>query len=301
MSTSVENKSADDKSTVNPLFNPRYKPRSVQSAKDVHIPRLTHKNADFKYIFIGDSNWERYMSTGAGKEFDKETDKFVDVGQKANLWHKYHQMKAINLGVEGDGISEVLHRLFKLNVAEYLPTEPTKIVLWVGTNDIERYTEDIVYDGMLNLVKKIQDSYHSIKKNVSLAVVSILPRFSRNKKISVSDLNRSIQRLNYMLATAAPKNGFEFLDVYFKFYDNRRILNDYFEDHVHLNYDGYTIFDAELHKFLVPPTTDNELEHTRTTPPTTPDVSAPYSGDAIVVDVEKDDLDADAVQDEHTQ
>lgn len=251
MSTSVETtQNSKPKSEVNPLMRPRYKDRSVDSAKQVHIPRLTHKKADYKYVFLGDSNWERYLSTGAGKEYDSDQNKYVTKEDRENLWHKYHQMGAINLGVGGDGISEVLHRLFKLNVIDHLPSDPIKLVIWVGTNDIERYKEDVVYDGIINLVTKIQDSYKSIHKNINIGVVGLLPRFSRSKKISISSLNYSIQRLNYMLAKSSEQYNYEFLDTYFKYYDERRILDQYFEDHVHMNYDGYKVFDKELVKFL---------------------------------------------------
>ena len=36
------------KEQINPLYRPRFKQHSVDSANKIHIPRLTHKNANFK-------------------------------------------------------------------------------------------------------------------------------------------------------------------------------------------------------------------------------------------------------------
>lgn len=244
-----------NKEELNPLFRPRFKARSVDSTRDLHLPRLQDRRAKYKYVLIGDSMFERYLTTGSGKldpgvrhrdEHDNPNEPNVD------LWKKYHNMKAINLGVGGDGISEIQHRLFSMRSIMSWPEKPNKIVVWVGTNDVTRYDEDVVFDGLVHLVESIRDCYVKTSKfTPEIGIVSILPRFVRSDKISVSDLNRSIQRLNYKLAKyAQTQDHCDFLDVYFDFYDHNKILSEYFDDHIHMNNRGYRVFDKKFHDFL---------------------------------------------------
>jgi lysophospholipase L1-like esterase len=243
------------KSNVNPLYQPRYRERSVQSA-NMHINRLNHKNADYKYVLIGDSMFERYLSSGSGKSFN-DNDEEVQNDNEVNLWEKYHKMNAVNLGVAGDGVSEILHRLYKLNIIGMLPKKPERIVVWVGANDIDRYTEDVVFDGIVNLVDRIKTSYiKDLDFDPRIGVVSLLPKFPRknrdgSKGMSVSDLNRSIQRLNYKLAKHAQDTKlFDFLDVYYEYYQNYKIVTDLYQDGTHLNNQGYQHFDKKFQQFL---------------------------------------------------
>jgi lysophospholipase L1-like esterase len=241
------------KEEVNPLCQSRFKPRSIDTAKKVHLPRLQHKNANHQYILIGDSMFERYLTTGSGKSLNPYDENELQKNtEPKDLWMKYHRMKAINLGVGGDNISNVLYRMFNVNCIGSCPEKPKKIVIWVGTNDIEYYKDDVVLNGILNLVDKVKSAY---KKDIGtvpeIGVVGLLPRFSRSKKITVSDLNRSIQNLNYSLALHAKETKeFEFLDVYFDFYDDYKIKTEYYDDHVHLNNEGYQVFDKKFFTFL---------------------------------------------------
>lgn len=282
-----------NKEELNPLFRGRFKPRSVDSTKQTHLPRLQHKSAKYRYVLLGDSMIERYLTTGAGKidpgDRRRNNDEAVEGNvEPVDMWQKYHNMKAINLGVGGDGVSEVMHRVFGMNSIYSWPENPEKIVIWIGANDIERYTEEIVFDGIVNLVNKIQDCYKKeLKYTAEVGIVSVLPRFTRSTKISVSDLNRSIQRLNYQLAKfAQERDDVDFLDIYFDFYENYKIMNEFFDGPVHLNNAGYQRMDDKFNSFLTtrktPPVTNkpkkqttsirdesNDVSHTKETKPMT--------------------------------
>lgn len=267
-----------NKEELNPLFKARFKPRSVDSTKQTHLPRLQHKNANFKYVLLGDSMLERYLTVGAGKvdpnnrRRRNNDDEEVDGNEEpVDMWEKYHNMKVINLGVGGDGVSEVMHRVFNMNSIYSWPDKPEKIVIWVGTNDIERYNEEIVFDGIVNLVNKIQECYKKgLKHSPEVGIISILPRFTRSPKISVSDLNRSIQRLNYKLGKfAESQTDVDFLDIYFDFYEKYKILNEYFDGPVHINNLGYQKIDQKFNDFLTtrknPPVTKTNKKDKKNT------------------------------------
>jgi lysophospholipase L1-like esterase len=253
MSTVANRGKTLTKEEVNPLCQSSFKQRSIDSAKKVHLPRLQHKSANHQYILIGDSMFERYLTTGSGKSDNPvNADAVQDNYEPKNLWSKYHRLRTMNMGVGGDSISNVLYRMFDLNCIGNCPSNPKKIVIWVGSNDIERYTDDVVFNGILNLVSKIKSAYmNDLGKTPEIGVVSLLPRFSRSKKITVSDLNRSIQNLNYSLALHAKETKeFDFLDVYFDFYDDYKIKTDYYDDHIHLNNQGYQVFDKKFFTYL---------------------------------------------------
>jgi lysophospholipase L1-like esterase len=252
-STRANQENTLSKEAVNPLCQSRFKPRSIDTAKKLHLPRLQHKNAKHQYILIGDTMFERYLTTGSGKPLRPNDDTVIqDNNEQKDLWLKYHRMKAMNLGVGGDNIPNVLHRMFNINCIGSCPEKPKKIVIWVGTYDIEHYQDDVVFDGILSLVNKVKSTYQKdIGEVPSIGVVGLLPRFSRSKKITVSDLNRSIQNLNYSLGLHAKEtNEFDFLDVYFDFYDDYKIKTEYYEDYAHMNAEGYQVFDKKFFTFL---------------------------------------------------
>ena len=234
----------------NPLFEPKFKQRSADTTNKLHIPLLAKKGNEYQFAFIGDSHLERMMTTGAGKA-ENEQEELVPVEGREDLWKAFQSAKTVNLGIGGDGIRNVLHRLYKLDLINYLPTKPNGILLCVGTNDIEYNDDEMVYDGIINLVTSIKDSYKRIKHDVDITVLSMLPKFARTENINTGDLNKSIIRLNYRLAHGADEHNYKFLDVFFQFYHEHKILTDYFQDRCHLNYEGYKILMQKLRKHFL--------------------------------------------------
>lgn len=248
MSTSTEQQ------LKNPLYEPEFKQRSHTITNKKHIPLLQTKS-NFKFVFLGDSHIERLQTTASGIYYRDGEKIQHDVD---DLWQPFYEAKTLNLGIGGDSIQHVLHRLFKQNLINYLPATPDGILIWVGTNDIENYDDEIVYDGIINLVNRIQKSYSDIKHNANITVMSMLPKFSRTDKINTGDLNKSIQRLNYRLAQGANKHKYHFLDVFYYFYHDNKIITDYFLDNCHLNYDGYTIVTRKLRQHFLGESLNNE-------------------------------------------
>lgn len=255
--------SLEEKELVNPLFKRVFKRRSVETTEQMHFMRLCKNGHKYNEggVLFGDSGIERYLSTGASKRFNPETQQLEDDPEGKNLWAKWHKKKFINLGVGGDGISNARFRLFearnwdredrrKYRIIDLLPAKPKNFIIWLGTNDVETYSATVVFDGIIKLIEDIKECYKKDGYDLPVSVVSILPRFTRSDKISVSGLNQSIQRLNWNLAQVADNFGYKFFDAFYYFYKDNKILSEYYDDHVHLNAKGYERFDNLFYKFV---------------------------------------------------
>jgi lysophospholipase L1-like esterase len=251
--------SADER--VNPLYEAKFKRRSADTTNKAHIPLLSKKGESYELVFLGDSHIERLLTTGSGKHYTQDKE-LVEVEGRDNLWQRFVDAKTVNLGIGGDGIQNLLHRLFQLGLVNYLPTKPRDILIWIGTNDIDNYDDEMVHDAIVHLVTCLQKSYKDINQNPHITVMSMLPKFSRTDSINTGDLNRSIQRLNYRLAHSSEKHDFKFLDVFYHFYHDNKILTQYYMDNCHLNYDGYKILVGKLREYYFgeapPPETNTD-------------------------------------------
>ena len=276
----------EQRADCNLLFKPRERNRTIDICQKQHIPKLKQKK-DYKIVLLGDTLFEKLSTVARRRELSSDESESQEYVQKtikttnketgeveekplSDLWLKYNEIGAINLGIAGDGLSDINHRLFQMNVINMLPENPDYIVISAGSYDMNRYTEDVVLDGIINLVREIKKNYKKIKKEPRIVVVGLLPSFSTRMGrriprpgddnydryepedlISVSDLNRSVQWLNWKLGTVANEEEFDFFDLYFKFYQDNHVLTElYQKDRTSLNEKGYQLFDNYLYPYL---------------------------------------------------
>ena len=157
---------------------------------------------------------------------------------------------ALNLGVSGDRIEHVLHRLLPIAQGgegwlDRHALQPDTIFVMLGINnsfDSEDPATTSLYKGVLAVVARI----HERKPKARIVIQSLLPTDddlkNRNLVIPVNDLLSSF---------AANAEGIEYLDLYPSFVDDdgaqRRNL---FNDSLHPSRDGYSVWRDRLTEFL---------------------------------------------------
>lgn len=240
----------------NPLRLSSFRKYSVAVTKDRDFRVL---NKPKNNILIGGTAADRMRNILAGNVYDKETKSYVKNDALEDNYVKYRKY-VTNLGIDNDTIPNVMHRLFNMKTIDYLPIptkdKPVKICLWIGSNDIVNYSEDVVYDAIMYLLNVIRDEYKRVSKDVlpEFIIVGLLPTLNKSDTVSIFELNKSIRALNSMLADMVEKQNFTFVDLYNEFYDAKRnrVLTKYFDGFSNLNYEGYKIVNSYLEPLLLP-------------------------------------------------
>ncbi len=160
--------------------------------------------------------------------------------------------KALNLGVSGDRIEHVLHRLMPAAKGgqgwlDRPDLKPDTIFLMLGINnsfDAEVPAVTSIYRGVMAVTARI----HERKPKARIVVQSLLPTNSAEK-------NRDLViPVNALLRSYAAQNGMVYLDLYPAFTDaqgaQRREL---FNDDLHPNREGYRVWRDRLIEFLDQP------------------------------------------------
>lgn len=159
-------------------------------------------------------------------------------------------LRALNLGVSGDRIEHVLHRLLPaadggegwLDRKDLLPTT---IFVMLGINnsfDSEKPATTSIYRGVLAVVSRI----HERKPRARIVIQSLLPTDddakNRDLVLPVNELLRSY---------AANAKSVEYLDLYPSFVDEHGAQRrDLFNDGLHPSRNGYRIWRDRLVEFL---------------------------------------------------
>ncbi|KRX08383.1 hypothetical protein PPERSA_03377 [Pseudocohnilembus persalinus] len=252
-----------DQASENKKIEPQYKKRSHDTNNNVHIPYLQENKPEI--IFIGTSMFERfvYENSEAQKAFNEQ---------------KLNQFYIGNFGVGGDKISNIIYRLFDLNLLKNFQQPPKLIFLMAGANDIEnlKLTPQAMQEAMQQIVNKIRQFF----PDSQLYLLGMFPRFS--EKIDEQIIYQRVIQYNYLLEknTVGYDKFFWIGQQFLDFYDNQNINHQenqqqnkqqtlqeqhqeilkheclknkigitkkhLFEDTVHLNYEGYTIFAKNL-------------------------------------------------------
>ena len=151
----------------------------------------------------------------------------------------------INRGISGDVTDGIL---FRLN--EVTASQPEKIFLLVGTNDLARGRSiDYVVDGCKRIIEQIKRD----SKNTIIYLQSILPvNPSVGKKFSGHKSNReTILKANMKLKELCLKYSIQFIDLHSAFSNKRGELKPkYTYDGLHLSIKGYNRWKTVLNKYL---------------------------------------------------
>lgn len=159
---------------------------------------------------------------------------------------------ALNLGVSGDRIEHVLHRLLPAAKGgqgwlDRRDLQPDRIFVMLGINnsfDAETPATASIYRGVVAVTARIRER----KPGAQIVIQSLLPTDSAEKN---RDL---VVPVNAMLRSYAAANGMAYLDLYPAFTDQQGVQRrDLFNDGLHPSRDGYRVWRDRLVEFLGSP------------------------------------------------
>ena len=151
-------------------------------------------------------------------------------------WEKLFKGKVVrNLGFGWDRIENALWRIYHGELDGY---EAEKVILLMGTNNLDRNTDNEIIGGIRELVRAVR--YRQPKAQIYVA--GILPRAWHESRVAA--LNELLQvRLHAEEATYVDMSS-EFLQP------NGRIINELFTDGLHPNKEGYQRMAKMLEKVI---------------------------------------------------
>lgn len=157
--------------------------------------------------------------------------------------------RAINLGVSGDRIEHVLHRLLPRSKGgqgwlDRRDLDPDTIFVMLGINnsfDSESPATDSIYKGVVAVVARIRER----KPRARIVIQSLLPT---DDPVKNRDL---VLPVNEQLRRYAQGPGLAYLDLYPAFVDENRLQRRaLFNDSLHPSREGYRVWRDRLVAFL---------------------------------------------------
>jgi lysophospholipase L1-like esterase len=203
----------------------KFKQRSHDTYLNVHIPQLENTTSPIRTILLGDSMIERLKTTGQRTK-------------TSNLPNTF------NAGVGGDKIENVLYRI-DLGLLDLLKKRQEKVKLWVvmiGTNNLtsKRGLRAEEIERYKRLLQVLFEAFPESK-----AIVCEIFKRKDVKDELVEDSNDQLKEMVRVLNVWMEKEYVLWLDAPAKSREGmgkERLL----VDHVHLNEEGYEIWDEVL-------------------------------------------------------
>ncbi|CAF0759384.1 unnamed protein product [Adineta steineri] len=218
----------------------RFKIRSQNTHNQLHRPQLessplvntsttpsSEVSLQIDTVLLGDSMMERFKTTG----------KHTQIGQL-----RYPQV--FNAGVGGDRIENVLHRI-DLGLLRLLKhRNPKLVVLHVGTNNL-RPGKALQFQHLDDYCLLLHALLRTLSTETQILVTGLFRRTDIDEQC-VTHSNMALKELvtkinaEKMRREAQPSSRVHWMDP------PRDIGLEHLDDHVHLNANGYQIWDAAL-------------------------------------------------------
>ena len=230
--------------TTNPTWKIRTETTHIKIRE--YIDRCIQQKRPIDTLLLGDSMIERFKTTGA------------------ETFRRSRLNGSVNAGVGGDKIQNVLWRLHQglLN-----GIAPSRVIIMIGTNNIQQDSPEAVAEGIRAIVDFIQTTYPPKKdgdkliSTVKITICSVLPRKEKEKVIKkIEQLNDQLAQLAQLSKEAKKGLEFQFVDWCKHFcipstanpivYRYGCLNPDLYDDDVHLNVKGYAIFTQLLESLL---------------------------------------------------
>lgn len=179
-----------------------------------------------KYVFLGDSIFEQYMTSYFFKGYD-----------------------TVNSGVSGITALKTIERLDS-GLYEY---NPTTIFILLGTNDLYfGYTEEETFEHLKNLINKIHEDKPEIVINVlSLLPINLSDDPKINKSVNENRSNEKINKVNEYLKDFCNSKNINYINVHDILLDEKGELDwNYTREGLHITDLGYHPITMELLKYM---------------------------------------------------
>lgn len=174
----------------------------------------------------------------------KKSDNFVFLGDSITDWYPidemYENLPIVNSGKAGFNTKDILERLEEM-VYRY---NPTKVVILIGTNDLNvpsPDSNDEIIDRVIKIIQKIHDN----RSGAKIYLQSIYPINKTDDEKIVDEVvgkreQEDIIEINKKLKEYCKKNNVTYINVYDELTDEDGNLDlKYTKDGLHLNTLGY--------------------------------------------------------------
>ncbi|CAL8118028.1 unnamed protein product [Orchesella dallaii] len=177
---------------------------------------------DIKVVFIGSSSVEYWGTTAK------------------DLWDsKYAPLGAVNYGIRSDRTE---HVLWRIQNGELDGLRPKLVVVYIGSNNVPLFTEAETVRG----VDAVIDALHAKLPNTNLLFLGFFPRGDRTPvRNTLTKIRNITDTLEPMLDGDTQRKA-HFLDFFWSLAPQSldRIYEEFYrDDKLHMNRDGYTIWD----------------------------------------------------------
>lgn len=168
-------------------------------------------------------------------------DSMTDEGDWVKL---FPEVPVVNRGIGGDTTHGVLNRLDQI-----IALKPPKIFLMIGTNDL---CYNRLIDDTLNNYDRILATLHRQLPDTQIYIESVLPFNDHIFPSVYLRSNKNIAILDIGIKKLAAKYNDSYIDMVDAFSDSTgRLSAEYTIDGLHLNEQGYSIWQAQLKKYVL--------------------------------------------------
>lgn len=160
----------------------------------------------------------------------------ASLARGTDSWNQLFKGKVVrNLGFGWDRIENALWRIYHGELDGY---EAQKVILLMGTNNLEQNTDDEIIDGINELVRAVRHR----QPQAQIYVTGILPRAWHEPRVAA---------LNQMIQIRLLANEATYVDLSAAFLQSDgRIINELFTDGLHPNKEGYQRMAEMLEKAI---------------------------------------------------
>ncbi|VEI06470.1 GDSL-type esterase/lipase family protein [Kurthia zopfii] len=158
-----------------------------------------------------------------------------------NEWdEQFPNLHIVNRGIGGDTTAGLLRRLPDVTMGQ-----PQKIVIMIGTNDLSlKVPQKKIIENYQLLITQIKEQ--TPKTKIILTTVLPFNEDIRSTKVE----NGQIMKLNEEIRNLAKQNNVLLVDLYDVFLKGHQLNKAYTSDGLHLNGEGYAIWQQKLAKVL---------------------------------------------------
>jgi len=178
-----------------------------------------------KVVFIGSSSVDYWRTTAK------------------DLWDsKYVPLGAVNYGIRADRTE---HVLWRIENGEFDGLNPKLVVIYIGSNNAPVNTEADTVRGVNTVIDKL----HEKLPETNLLLVGFFPRGDRSPVRDMLTKIRNISETLESLVDGDDERRSYFLDFFWSLAPRNmsRIYEEYYrEDKLHMNRDGYTVWDEMM-------------------------------------------------------
>lgn len=200
-------------------------PRSYENWVSKHMSNLNLAKMDHDVLLMGDSLIANLC--------------------KHPIWAKFQPLNAVNFGIGGDKIQNVLYRI----KSDELSNKTTKIVvLMVGTNNTERDNPEQIFQGLLASMNAIEEYL----PHCHIILPTMLPRgrFPNAKRRCLKAINRLLIRFGEMNKDS--RRNIHIVSIHKNIVDKEGLIsNQLLYDYLHPTGKGYEQIFEPIIKLII--------------------------------------------------